>query len=140
MKPTRVILHCSATPDYSEGSRLFDRFGASDIDIWHKRRNFSKIGYHRVIRRSGVWEVGREYHEQGAHCLGHNGDSIGICLIGTKDFTESQIISLKELSYEIERLFGIGVDNWFLHCEFNQHKTCPNLPKGILRYILRSTM
>ena len=75
MQPNKIIIHCSATPkgvDYS----------AADIDRWHRQRGFRKIGYHYVIKIDGKIEKGREENEMGAHCLGQNMDSIGICYIG----------------------------------------------------------
>lgn len=71
----KIIIHCSATP---EGKN----FTAADIDQWHRRRGFRKIGYHYVILLDGTIQSGRPLSEAGAHCLNHNKDSIGICYIG----------------------------------------------------------
>ena len=73
-----IIIHCSATP---EGRN----FKASDIDHWHRQRGFKKIGYHYVIDLDGTIEVGRDEDEIGAHCVGHNRESLGICYIGGLD-------------------------------------------------------
>ena len=40
------------------------------------------IGYHYVVRLDGRVETGRPEGRVGAHCLGHNSDSIGVCYIG----------------------------------------------------------
>jgi len=70
-----IIVHCSATPEGKD-------FTIADIDRWHRQRGFTKIGYHYVIYRDGTIHVGRNESEVGAHCLGHNQNSIGICYIG----------------------------------------------------------
>ena len=72
---TEIIIHCSATfPDMD--------IGRAEIDQWHKQRGWRGIGYHYVIRRDGTLEVGRDELEVGAHAKGHNGYSIGICMVG----------------------------------------------------------
>lgn len=70
-----LIVHCSATPegkDYSVGT----------IRQWHLQRGFSDIGYHYVIYRDGSIHIGRDESIIGAHCTGHNTNSIGVCYIG----------------------------------------------------------
>ena len=74
----KIIIHCSATP---EG--VF--FDASRIDKWHRDRGWSGIGYHYVILLDGTIEYGRDIKKTGAHTLGHNTGSIGICYIGGMD-------------------------------------------------------
>ena len=87
-----IILHHSATPPSMD-------IGADEIDGWHRERGFSKIGYHEVIRKSGAIEAGRDRSEEGAHCMGHNKHSIGICLIGDGrvGFTREQYLALGQL-------------------------------------------
>lgn len=74
-KINEVIVHCSATPEGKD-------FTVADIDRWHKQRGFRKIGYHYVVYRDGTYHAGRSIEEIGAHCTGHNSNSIGICYIG----------------------------------------------------------
>lgn len=80
---THLVVHCSAEP---HGRRT----GAKDIDLWHRKRGFRKIGYHYVITVDGRVETGRPEHEPGAHVEGHNRNSIGICLVGGLDPTTGQ--------------------------------------------------
>ena len=81
MKPiTEIIIHCSATREGAD-------YHASDIDRWHKQRGFRRIGYHYVIDLDGTIEGGRPENETGAHCTGHNSNSIGVCYIGGTDCT-----------------------------------------------------
>ena len=71
----KIIVHCSATPE----GRVVT---VKDIDDWHKQRGFAKIGYHYVIYLDGTIHMGRKEEEIGAHCLGYNANSIGVCYIG----------------------------------------------------------
>jgi len=73
-----IIIHSSATKEHQP-------FSAHDIDVWHKKRGFKKIGYHWVIKLDGTLEQGRDEGEIGAHTQGHNANSIGICYIGGMD-------------------------------------------------------
>lgn len=71
----KIILHCSDSPEGRNDK-------AEDIRKWHKKRGFSDIGYHYVIDLDGTVEKGRPIEQAGAHCTGHNRNSIGICYIG----------------------------------------------------------
>ena len=72
---TEIIVHCSATCEGKD-------FGAGDINVWHIARGFDCIGYHYVVRLDGTVERGRDEQRIGAHCVGHNAMSIGVCYIG----------------------------------------------------------
>ena len=77
-KIEKIILHCSAT---KEGQNVT----TADIDRWHRERGYAKIGYHYVIYLDGSVHTGRSEELLGAHTLGHNASSIGICYIGGLD-------------------------------------------------------
>lgn len=134
---TRVILHCSATPDYLEGEEHFDRYGVAEIDKWHKARGWSGCGYHFVIRRPGDIESGRSVSRIGAHTLGENYDSIGICWIGTNRPTHYQVDSLRKMYRRIRTSFGIEHDQWFGHYEYTNNKTCPGVSMELVRAFLK---
>lgn len=70
-----IIIHCSATPEGRD-------YTVADIDRWHKAKGWKGIGYHFVIYRDGSIHVGRPKEQVGAHCVGHNTISIGVCYIG----------------------------------------------------------
>lgn len=70
-----IILHCSATPEGED-------YTAEQIRQWHLQRGFSDIGYHYVVYRDGSVHKGRDESQTGAHCKGHNSNSIGVCYIG----------------------------------------------------------
>ena len=125
MKPSIVIVHCADTPDYEKGDPKFDHFGASDIDEWHKQAGWNCIGYHWVIRRTGMIEQGRLENVVGANCKGQNDHSLGICYIGREHMTDEQVASLNILYREIKKRHGIEIDSWYTHNHFNPHKLCP---------------
>lgn len=74
----KIIIHCSATPEGRYHS-------VADITSWHKQRGFADIGYHYVIYLDGSIHEGRPLEMPGAHTLGQNANSIGICYIGGID-------------------------------------------------------
>lgn len=78
-KITEIIIHCSATIEGKD-------YTVADIDRWHKARGWKGIGYHYVIYRDGLIHTGRPLSDVGAHCEGHNANSIGICYIGGLSF------------------------------------------------------
>lgn len=136
-KPTRVILHCAATPDYPDDSKKYDLFGAADIKVWHvKERGFSDIGYHYVVRRTGEIESGRPLDRKGAHTLHHNHDSIGVCWVGTRWPTLKQVKALIKLHRQINRSLNIPIGRWFGHNEFTKTKTCPGFSMHLFREFL----
>jgi len=119
----QIIIHCSATP---EGKNI----GATTIRGWHKERGFTDIGYHYVIRLDGTIEQGRPIEQIGAHCQGHNRNSIGICYIGglsqkrqPKDTrTIAQRQAMKQLIQELQEQFPEATIHG--HREFAA-KACP---------------
>ena len=131
--PTKVIVHCSATPDDSPTS-----FDIADIDAWHKKRGWKGCGYHYVILRNGVVQTGRDESEVGAHCLGHNGSSIGICYIGTYKPTPEQIDSLKVLYSVLKMKYGFKLDSWHCHKKFAR-KECPGFSQEKLHKLLKTS-
>jgi len=70
-----IVLHCSATPN---GRRTT----VEEIRSWHLARGFEDIGYHYVIYTDGSLHPGRDEDVPGAHALGYNRTSIGICMVG----------------------------------------------------------
>jgi len=112
-----IVIHCSDSPDDMN-------VHAKDIDRWHKERGWNGIGYHFVICRNGNIEKGRAIDVPGAHCYGVNSKSLGICLIGRKNFTEEQFISLYGLCTDLKFEYpGATIKG---HHFFNKRKTCPN--------------
>lgn len=84
VKKEYIILHHSATKD-----GVLKDFDA--IKRYHMEVNgWRDIGYHWVVERiDGVLTAipGRPEADDGAHCLRHNSDAIGVCVVG--DYTKS---------------------------------------------------
>lgn len=131
----RIILHCSATHDYEPDSSAFDLIGAKDIDVWHKHRGWNGIGYHYVVRRTGVIERGRPLLEIGAHAKGENTDTVGVCYVGTRRPTDAQLDSLLVLAKKFYTGYGLGAQAWHGHYEFS-NKECPGLPINLFRKLV----
>lgn len=70
-----IIVHCTATP---AGRNVT----VDEITKWHKQRGFTTIGYHYVVYLDGSIHEGRNVDISGAHCIGHNAHSIGVCYVG----------------------------------------------------------
>lgn len=102
-----LVVHASATKPSMN-------IGVKEIDEWHKQRGWKGIGYHFVIRRSGLLEVGRNIHEVGAHVYGYNKISLGICMVGGLDgktgkpknnFTRRQFETLHTLLLTLKQFY-----------------------------------
>jgi hypothetical protein len=140
-KITNVIIHCSDS-----------EFGtAAEIRRWHMQKGWEDIGYNWVILNGllvpetkwqkrlymecmdGMIEVGRKVDgdnilvgkEVGAHTLGYNDKSLGLCLIGVKNFTKKQFYSLAVITLEIQAIWGVKSDMFLGHYNVAK-KTCPN--------------
>lgn len=74
-KITEIIIHCTATVEGKD-------FTVADIDRWHRNLGWDGIGYHWVVYRNGDIRMGRAENRIGAHCLGHNINSIGVAYVG----------------------------------------------------------
>ncbi len=107
MRPINlIVVHCSATPANRD-------IGVAEIRAMHKQRGFNDIGYHHVVRRDGRVEVGRSEAVAGAHVVGHNAKSIGVCLVGgvkpdmtaETNFTPAQHAALEQLLRQLKARF-----------------------------------
>ena len=132
----KIIVHCSDS-----------EFGDVHlIDRWHRARGWRGCGYHWVIT-NGVIDHGKPYNpdfdgliqqgrlltEIGAHCKGHNHDSIGICLIGRHHFTAKQLYEALPNVLRTYRDIGLTWEHVYGHCEFSATKTCPNIDPKLIR-------
>lgn len=126
-KISEIIVHCTATP---EGRN----FTVADIRAGHLARGFVDIGYHYVIYLDGSVHEGRNIHQTGAHCTGHNQNSVGISYVGgvardgktPKDTrTKEQKAALVTLLADLCRLYKLPVTRIFGHYQF-ANKACPS--------------
>lgn len=120
----KIIIHCTAT----EEGKAFD---VDDIRRWHTIGNgWKDIGYHYLIGINGECWGGRKEEVIGAHCKGHNADSIGVCYVGglkggksedtrTQKQKQTMLFLLKELieRYPHAKIYG--------HRDFDKGKQCP---------------
>ena len=95
---TAIVIHCSASPNGKPVTR-------DDIDRWHREKGWRMIGYHRVVEIDGAIKVGRHLKEVGAHVAGQNAHTVGICMIGTDQFTMEQWGALATLVSELLMLY-----------------------------------
>lgn len=70
-----IIVHCTATPEGRD-------YTVADIRQMHKAQGWVDVGYHYLIYRDGSIHEGRNVDMVGAHCQGHNAQSIGVCYVG----------------------------------------------------------
>ena len=113
-----IVVHCSDSP-HGRGDT------AETIHRWHKERGFDGVGYHYIIDENGVKSAGRPEYWQGAHVSGHNHHSLGVCLIGRDEFTDSQRVELAHLLGQLQGKYsGSEVVG---HYELDHSKTCPNM-------------
>lgn len=133
MRPlSEIIVHCSATrPNWMDGKSSAAK--VREIRLWHTRDNgWSDIGYHFVIDRDGTVCAGRPLERVGAHTMGRNTGTVGVCLIGgfgsaatdrfDQHFTVSQDRALRALIADLQRKYGkLAVSG---HNQWAQ-KACP---------------
>ena len=121
----KIIVHCADTPEGRDVK-------TSEIKRWHtEERGWSDIGYHWVVELDGSVHAGRDEYINGAHCRGHNSDSIGICYVGGADAegnpkdtrTEEQKDSLVTLIKDI--LDRHSEAEVYGHRDFSE-KACPS--------------
>ena len=120
-----IIIHCSAT---REGQQVT----VDTIKDWHLAKGWNDIGYHFYIDLDGTINKGRDIDKMGAHCKGHNRNSIGICYCGgveadgktPKDTrTQEQKDSLLNVLKTLKAMYPEAVI--YSHNEFAA-KACPS--------------
>jgi len=153
-KWNNLILHHSAS---SYGT-------ARLINKWHRERGWSGIGYHFVIlngrltqedfleqRRCdamiGQIATGREFdldqwveaNEVGAHALGFNRDSVGVCMIHRNGPIPVAVLSSTvRLVADLTRRLEIPIDKVLGHGEIDSKKEhCPGTDMDRFRWDVR---
>jgi len=125
MRPEQIIVHHSSSPDDGYRSNW------NDIRRWHVDHNgWVDIGYHAGVESiGGVYEalMGRPWDVQGAHCLGHNANSLGICFVGNWNDAappEDQLRTGARLIKLWMRTHGITIDRVLAHRDYSS-TDCP---------------
>ena len=93
-------------------------------------RGWSDIGYHYVVYLDGTIHEGRNVNISGAHCTGHNANSIGVVYVGGLDAkgnakdtrTNAQKDGLLKLLKDLKKLYPKATIHG--HREYAQ-KDCP---------------
>ena len=124
MTPNKIIIHHSLTKDSETVS-----WGA--IRKYHvETEGWRDIGYHFGIELIGDhYEtlLGRRPDMEGAHTIGQNSQSLGICVVGNFDIdplTDGIKNALHNLLAWLIPLYRIDNHAIYGHCEFAP-KTCP---------------
>ena len=118
-----IVVHCSAT-------RADRDFTENDLEVCHRHRGFNGAGYHFYIRKNGDIKNTRPLEKPGAHALGYNAHSIGICYEGGLDEsgktadtrTPEQKEQLRELLWKLHTLFP--------HALIVGHRDLPGVKKA----------
>lgn len=100
-KPKYLVYHHTASSEITPES----------INKTHVDNGWGGIGYHYYIRKDGLIYKGRPEEAVGAHAIGRNRDSIGICLEGNFEKTkptEQQLNSIVKLSTDMIIKYNIG--------------------------------
>jgi len=122
-KINEIIVHCTAT--FAD-----QKVTVEQVRRWHLKRGFKDIGYHYLIDLEGHILTGRPEDAIGAHCTGHNAQSIGIAYAGglgadakPKDTrNEKQRAALLQLLRQLKKRYPQASIHG--HNEFAQ-KACP---------------
>ena len=124
-KPEVIIVHHSggtkADPLADTSHHTFDI-----IKNYHVSLGWGDIGYHWLIEKSGKICKGRDEKVMGAHTIGMNDKSIGICVVGNFDSklpTAAQEESLKVVYKDIISRYPALTGQIFPHRKFSA-RTC----------------
>ena len=97
------------------------------VDRYHRDSGFSKsergyyVGYHFFIERDGYLTQTRNENEGGAHTVGWNQKSIGVCLAGNFDSELPTTIQIEVLKALIKK-YGL---RYQFHRESQLNRSCP---------------
>lgn len=98
--PNLIVLHHAEASNCTIG----------DIHQWHINNGWCGCGYHFLVRKDGSIYRGRPENVIGAHCLGSNTNSLGICAEGnymTETMPEVQKQAIAELIVYLKNKYGI---------------------------------
>jgi len=122
MKPTNIIVHHVAR------NHSFYQVNAYHKKLWHFKSKLGwYIGYQWFIDNSGKLYQGRREDEEGAHKIGWNKKSVGVCLRGNLESTKptkQQLKTLEKLLNNIRMRWDIPRENVYGHRELSK-TLCP---------------
>lgn len=120
---TEIIIHHSDSKD--DGAVSW-----GEIRKWHLERGWADIGYHagvELINDHYEALIGRPWTTVGAHCKGHNLQSLGLCVVGDWTTVEpplDQLLKAAEVVRMWMRTYGIPITKVYRHKDFND-TDCP---------------
>ena len=121
--PKFLIVHHEASPfALRDNVKRFDA-----VDDYHTSKGWGGIGYHYFIERDGEVKQGRQDNAEGAHTIGKNTESLGICMAGNMDLqmpSSAQVKSLKTLVQQKMKEYLIFPSNVVGHRKY-ANKSCP---------------
>lgn len=124
-EPEAIIVHhtggTKADPLADTSHHTFET-----VKNYHISKGWGNIGYHWFIEKSGKIFKGREETQYGAHTIGMNDKSIGICLAGNFDTTlptEAQEKSLITMYETLVKRYPVLENKIFPHRKF-ANRTC----------------
>lgn len=162
-----IILHHSTTPDgqilnspaifkYHTSYRV--DFQIVDKDTFYTRRATGQgkyfqepwrdVGYHFLVEKvknKTFIIVGRPLTDSGAHCLGKNNTSIGVCFVGNydKNIPDNEMVDVAatRIIAPLCKILDIPVENIKGHCVYSQ-KSCPGkkFPMTTFRNIVKTKL
>lgn len=125
-----IVHHCGgsdANPFLDTSNQSFEVVNEYHRQLWNFKSSLGYyIGYQYYIDKSGKVTQGRSDTEEGAHTIGKNNESIGICVAGNFDLTfptPKQTEALKSLIGDKMKQYGISINNVVPHRAFAV-KTC----------------
>ena len=150
MSICKITVHCAATPNFKKFTKV-DIYNwhtwpcvQKDGSYKYKGKSYesklklpievqklvgngwSDVGYHWVLEVDGTVVEGRPEHVTGAHVAGYNSANLGICMIGTDEYTQEQWDSLEKLLIEKSQQYNVPIKNIRGHCDYDKKK--PNCP------------
>jgi N-acetylmuramoyl-L-alanine amidase len=136
MRPTKIIVHHSATMDQIT-------YNWAAIRRYHTEQlGWADIGYHagvELIGDSYEMLLGRPWDMDGAHTLGQNGIALGLCFVGNYSLYEPEPEMLDAGAKIVKlwrRLYNIPVSAIHKHSEY-ANKECPGLLFPFGEFLLR---
>jgi len=130
MKPEYIIIHHSLTEDSGTVSwQAIRRYHVKEL-------GWRDVGYHLGVELvNGTPEVllGRWFTEVGAHTVGMNSKSIGICVVGNFDedvqvarmISDGRFETLIRVTNQVASMFNIPAARVYPHRQFAPNKSCP---------------
>jgi len=141
-RPKFIIIHHAIMKDLRDGK------STERIDRWHKKKNKFKLtpvskvycGYQYVIEYKGnkvIINKCRLLTERGAHAIGFNNKSVGVCVVGFYDKNELEddkkealtnlCVTLCKENNKIIPENAIGHYETYIMRKVRVEKTCPGL-------------